>query len=221
MPQLLAGAAATDITPTAPVHLAGFASRDRPSAIRRRQASTSAAAARRVRSVSIRVRRRSPSTSAPARARSSTFSAAASSVTPSAAAEGVGARTSATRSEIVTSTSCPTADTVGIGQFAIARASDSSLNSHRSSIDPPPLVSTITSDEPSATNRSSACSISSAAPSPWTRQSDTSTRVHGARRRITASMSRSAAPDREVTIPTVIGTRGSGRFLAGSSSPSA
>ncbi|NQT53082.1 neutral/alkaline non-lysosomal ceramidase N-terminal domain-containing protein [bacterium] len=31
MPQLLAGAAATDITPTAPVYLAGFASRDRPS----------------------------------------------------------------------------------------------------------------------------------------------------------------------------------------------
>ena len=56
--------------------------------------------------------------------------------TISAAADGVGARRSATKSAIVTSTSCPTAEITGTGEAAMARARISSLKAHRSSIDP-------------------------------------------------------------------------------------
>ena len=55
--------------------------------------------------------------------------------TISAAADGVGARRSATKSAIVTSVSWPTAEIVGTGTAAIARATISSLNAQRSSID--------------------------------------------------------------------------------------
>ena len=57
----------------------------------------------------------------------------------SAAPVGVGARRSATKSAIVKSISCPTALIVGILQLYIARATFSSLNGHKSSIEPPPL----------------------------------------------------------------------------------
>ena len=62
--------------------------------------------------------------------------------------EGVGARRSATRSAIVTSTSWPTADTTGTGQAAMARATSSRLKAHRSSSEPPPRPTTITSASP-------------------------------------------------------------------------
>ena len=65
--------------------------------------------------------------------------------TISAAADGVGARRSATKSAIVTSVSWPTAEIVGTGQPAIARATTSSLNAHRSSIEPPPRPTMTTS----------------------------------------------------------------------------
>ena len=65
--------------------------------------------------------------------------------TISAAADGVGARRSATKSAIVMSVSCPTAEMTGTGQLAIARATISSLNAHRSSIDPPPRPTMTTS----------------------------------------------------------------------------
>ena len=55
--------------------------------------------------------------------------------TISAAADGVGARRSATKSAMVTSVSWPTAEIVGTGQPAIARATTSSLNAQRSSIE--------------------------------------------------------------------------------------
>src|SRR5216684_4334195 len=58
----------------------------------------------------------------------------------SAAALGVGARKSATKSAMVKSTSCPIAETTGLGQTAIARATTSSLKVHRSSTEPPPRV---------------------------------------------------------------------------------
>ena len=58
--------------------------------------------------------------------------------TISAAADGVGARRSAAKSAMVTSVSWPTAEITGIGQAAIARATTSSLNAHRSSSEPPP-----------------------------------------------------------------------------------
>lgn len=56
----------------------------------------------------------------------------------SAAADGVAARTSATKSAIVKSISCPTAEITGISDSYIARATISSLKAQRSSIDPPP-----------------------------------------------------------------------------------
>ena len=59
-------------------------------------------------------------------------------ITISAAADGVGARRSATRSQIVKSVSCPTPEIVGIRQAATARATISSLNGQRSSSEPPP-----------------------------------------------------------------------------------
>ena len=69
----------------------------------------------------------------------------ASGTISSPAALGVGARKSATKSAIVKSISCPTAETTGISEAAIARAKISSLNSHRSSALPPPRQTTITS----------------------------------------------------------------------------
>ena len=56
----------------------------------------------------------------------------------SAAAVGVGARRSAAWSISVVSVSCPTAEMSGIGDSAAARTTSSSLNAHRSSIEPPP-----------------------------------------------------------------------------------
>ena len=57
----------------------------------------------------------------------------------SAAADGVGARTSDTKSEIEKSVSWPTAEIIGIRDLNIALATISSLNAHKSSIEPPPL----------------------------------------------------------------------------------
>ena len=84
-------------------------------------------------------------TSRPRRAASEAARSSRTGTTTSAAWVGVAARTSATRSATVTSTSCPTALTTGTGQAAMNRASRSSLNSQRSSADPPPLVTTATS----------------------------------------------------------------------------
>ena len=56
----------------------------------------------------------------------------------SAAAVGVGARLSETKSISVVSVSCPTAEISGMSLAAAARATLSSLNPHRSSIEPPP-----------------------------------------------------------------------------------
>ena len=65
--------------------------------------------------------------------------------TISAAADGVGARRSATKSAMVTSVSWPTAEMTGTGDAAIARATTSSLKAQRSSIDPPPRPTMMTS----------------------------------------------------------------------------
>jgi len=56
----------------------------------------------------------------------------------SAAPVGVGALKSATKSDIVKSISCPTAEITGISKSYIALATISSLKHHKSSIDPPP-----------------------------------------------------------------------------------
>ena len=63
----------------------------------------------------------------------------------SAAADGVGALKSATKSAIVKSVSCPTADIIGSSEAKIALATTSSLNGHKSSKEPPPLASIKTS----------------------------------------------------------------------------
>jgi len=68
--------------------------------------------------------------------------------TISAAAEGVGARMSATKSAMVKSVSCPTAEITGTEHAAMARATRSSLKVHRSSSDPPPRATIITSAHP-------------------------------------------------------------------------
>lgn len=66
----------------------------------------------------------------------------------SAAAEGVGALKSATKSAIVKSVSCPTAEIIGIFELYIALATISSLNGHKSSNEPPPLPIIKTSARP-------------------------------------------------------------------------
>jgi hypothetical protein len=65
--------------------------------------------------------------------------------TVSAAAEGVGARTSATKSAIVKSVSWPMAETMGRSEAKMARATTSSLKAHISSIEPPPRATMMTS----------------------------------------------------------------------------
>ena len=65
--------------------------------------------------------------------------------TSSAAADGVGARRSATKSAMVKSVSWPTAEITGTRQPAMARATRSSLNAHRSSMEPPPRPTITTS----------------------------------------------------------------------------
>ena len=95
--------------------------------------------------------------------------------TISAAADGVGARRSATKSAIVTSTSWPMADTTGTGHATIARATRSSLNAQRSSIDPPPRPTMITSTPARGPALRIAVATSAAASSPCTRAGRIST----------------------------------------------
>ena len=135
-------------------------------------------------------------------------SSAFSRTTSSAAAEGVGARRSATKSAIVTSVSWPTAEITGIFDAAIARATASSLNAQRSSSDPPPRATTITSRSPRRFSVPSAWAISPAAVSPWTRTGHTRTWRPAKRRVTTRRKSRTAAPVGDVTSPTRRGQRG-------------
>ena len=78
------------------------------------------------------------------------MTSARSGTTSSAAADGVGARTSAAKSASVTSTSCPTPHTTGIGCATTARTTRSSLNDHRSSSEPPPRARIVTDGASSA-----------------------------------------------------------------------
>ncbi len=89
--------------------------------------------------------------------------------TVSAAADGVGARRSATKSAMVVSVSWPTAEMTGTGDATIARATTSSLNAQRSSIDPPPRPTMMTSTSGTRPIAASARAMSRAAPSPCTR----------------------------------------------------
>ncbi len=141
--------------------------------------------------------------------------------TISAAADGVGARRSATKSAMVTSVSCPTADIVGTGHPAIARATTSSLNAQRSSIEPPPRPTITTSTPGTRPIAARARAISSAAPSPCTRVGRMTMCAFGCRRRSTWMMSRTAAPSSDVTMPILRGRAGSARLRRGSNRPAA
>ena len=142
----------------------------------------------------------------------------------SAAALGVGARKSATKSQIVKSISWPTAETIGRAEWKIARATISSLNSHKSSMLPPPRVTTMRSTRANTSlgvaSSRMATAISCAAPVPCTRTGLIRICNHGARRRSTFSISRMAAPLGDVTIPMRCGNFGNGRFRSGANNPS-
>ena len=81
---------------------------------------------------------------------------------------GVGARTSATKSEMVKSVSCPMPDTTGTAHARIARATTSSLNAHRSSMLPPPRHMISTSQSRRSPAVAIAAAMRAAAPSPCT-----------------------------------------------------
>ena len=84
----------------------------------------------------------------------------------SAAAVGVGARRSAAWSISVVSVSWPTAEISGIGNSAAARTTSSSLNAHRSSIEPPPRATISRSGRGSSRRRSRGSPRRSSPPRP-------------------------------------------------------
>ena len=138
----------------------------------------------------------------------------------SAAADGVAARTSATRSQIVTSTSCPTAEIVGIGHDARARATRSSLNAQRSSRAPPPRPMIRTSASFHRQTRSMAATSDSGAPSPCTLAATITISTSALRALATVMMSCMAAPSGLVITAIRRGNAGSARLREGSISPS-
>src|SRR5712691_1652810 len=147
------------------------------------------------------------------------MSSVASGETSSAAALGVAARTSATKSTIVTSVSWPIALTTGAREAATARASPSSLKHQRSSSDPPPRARMTTSTR-SATNARARRRLAGAS-GPWTRAGAIRMCAIGYRRRRIVTMSCTTAPTSDVTTPIFRGNDGSGRFRATSNRPSA
>ena len=96
------------------------------------------------------------------------FTPCCSAVSSSAAADGVGARRSATKSAMVKSVSWPTAETTGISEAAMARASVSELKGARSSGEPPPRAMTTASTFFARLNQAMPEAISPAACSPCT-----------------------------------------------------
>ena len=100
----------------------------------------------------------------------------------SAAAEGVGARRSAAKSAIVVSVSCPTAEITGVLHSKIARATASSLNAQRSSMEPPPRP-TIIASSPRRSRALMPFTMLSAAPWPCTRAGNRISWINGFRRR--------------------------------------
>ena len=140
--------------------------------------------------------------------------------TSSAALEGVAARTSATKSAMVKSVSWPTPAITGTREATMARATTSSLNAQRSSIEPPPRATMMTSTSSTRASASRARAMSAAAPSPCTRVSRTRTLARGTRANSTFRMSRTAAPSSDVTTPMRRGKGGSARLRCGSKRPS-
>ncbi len=86
----------------------------------------------------------------------------------SAAAVGVGARTSATKSTMVKSVSCPTPLMTGIALAATSRAKASSLKLQRSSMLPPPRTSSSVSTSARWLAMRTWAASRPAASAPWT-----------------------------------------------------
>src|SRR3990170_3600493 len=126
-----------------------------------------------------RSRRRTSRRRSPPKFFTDDSSPAASGTASSAAALGVGARTSAAIPAIVTSVSWPTAATTGTREAAIARASPSSLNAHRSSEDPPPRTRRITSTPPRSLSLLIPAARLAGAASPCTTAAERTTRATG------------------------------------------
>ena len=121
----------------------------------------------------------------------------------SAAADGVGARKSDTKSIMVKSVSCPTADMTGVLQLNTSLATHSSLNAHKSSIEPPPLP-TIIRSTPALSRNLIPVHTDSAAPSPWTLAGYKIISIPGLRRLETLIISWTAAPVLAVTTPSLL-----------------
>ena len=96
------------------------------------------------------------------------FKSSTSATASSAAADGVGALKSETKSDILKSVSCPTAEIIGISESYIALATPSSLKGHKSSKDPPPRARINTSANFLSFIILIALAIFSPAPSPCT-----------------------------------------------------
>ena len=144
----------------------------------------------------------------------------------SAAALGVGARMSETKSINVVSVSWPTAEIRGISEAAAARATISSLNPQRSSMEPPPRATISKSGlgraPPGvmALNPAIARATSAAQLAPCTATGQTKT-FRGKRSRRRCRISRITAPVGEVTTPITSGKKGKACLRAGSNNPSA
>ena len=138
----------------------------------------------------------------------------------SAAADGVGALKSATKSAIVKSVSCPTADIIGISELNIALATISSLNGHKSSIDPPPLPIISTSANLFLFISSMPSAIFSPAPLPCTGTGYKRIFTLGFLLVLTFIISLITAPVFDVKTPIVFGINGIGFLYFSSNKPS-
>ena len=142
-------------------------------------------------------------------------------VASSAAAEGVGARISDTKSAMVKSVSWPTEEITGTSDANIALATISSLNAHKSSMEPPPRPRMIISALPQSFASFRDLTISSAANSPCTNVGNTAIFTRGSLLFAIWIISRTAAPVGDVITAMVFTCSGSSRLKSGSKRPSA
>ena len=119
---------------------------------------------------------------------------------------------------------------MGTGLCTMVRATCSSLKAHRSSIEPPPRTSKITSTSgtpgsPLRAAKSYSCCkarvIEAGASAPCTSDGAINTGICGTRRRKAVATSCSAAAPSDVTTPIPRGMTGNGRLRLASNSPSA
>ena len=138
------------------------------------------------------------------------YKSSTSGVAISAAADGVGALISDTKSHIVKSISCPTADIIGIFDSNTHLATSSSLNDHKSSIDPPPLPTIIVSTGWTLLKNLIPSHISSFEPWPWTFTGYNFIWTFGYLLFVTLIISLITAPVGDVTTPIDFGILGIG-----------